>query len=131
MQSCWLHAAAGLVADGCVLLPLAAGCCYYRRLSSRAGRRLPRGASATKGGIAIVPIEGHGSRFPDLLLAANCFPVGIAGWSAGHRSSGGSALTRLEPTGTRLLFAREWLGPVVSGLRANAAYGPTPRLPPR
>jgi len=28
--SCWLLAAAGLVADGCSLLPLAAGCCYYR-----------------------------------------------------------------------------------------------------
>src|SRR6478672_13584166 len=28
--SCGLRAAAELVADGCALLPLAAGCCYYR-----------------------------------------------------------------------------------------------------
>ncbi len=66
-----------------------------------------------------------------MIGAAGWLTVGIAVWSAGRRSSGGSALTRLEPTGTRLLFEREWLGPVVSGLRANAAYGPTPRLLPR
>jgi len=29
--SCWLLAAAALVADGCALLPRAAGCCYYHR----------------------------------------------------------------------------------------------------
>ena len=64
--------------------------------------------------------------------------VGITVWSAidgRHRCLVGGAsvlrrLTRLNGWSQRVRGSswREWLGPVVSGLRANAAYGPTPHL---